>query len=80
MEQSDPPIPLNTATAKAVELLDTGEKVFLFRELSDPMLSLHNSPRKKKKNFLNSKKAARANTDSWGRLPFKVSIREEEVI
>ncbi|XP_035747016.1 limbin [Egretta garzetta] len=64
MEQSDPPIPLNTATAKAVELLDTGEKVFLFRELSDPMLSLHNSPRKKKKNFLNSKKAARANTDS----------------
>ncbi|KFP13180.1 Limbin, partial [Egretta garzetta] len=61
MEQSDPPIPLNTATAKAVELLDTGEKVFLFRELSDPMLSLHNSPRKKKKNFLNSKKAARAN-------------------
>ncbi|KFQ77491.1 Limbin, partial [Phoenicopterus ruber ruber] len=63
MEQSDPPLPLNTATAKAVELLDTGEKVFLFREPSDPVLSLHNSPRKKKKNFLNSKKAARANMD-----------------
>ncbi|XP_076192038.1 limbin isoform X3 [Aptenodytes patagonicus] len=64
MEQSDPPGPLNTATAKAIELLDTGEKVFLFREPSDPILSLHNSPRKKKKNFLNSKKAARANMDS----------------
>ncbi|NXE74422.1 LBN protein, partial [Cochlearius cochlearius] len=63
MEQSDPPIPLNTATAEAIELLDTGEKVFLFREPSDPILPLHNSPRKKKKNFLNSKKAARANKD-----------------
>uniref|UniRef100_A0A663DK67 EvC ciliary complex subunit 2 n=1 Tax=Aquila chrysaetos chrysaetos TaxID=223781 RepID=A0A663DK67_AQUCH len=64
MEQSDLPVPLNTATAEAIELLDTGEKVFLFREPSDPIVSLHNSPRKKKKNFLNSKKAARANTDS----------------
>ncbi|KAF1551465.1 Limbin, partial [Eudyptula albosignata] len=63
MEQSDPPGPLSTATAEAIELLDTGEKVFLFREPSDPIRSLHNSPRKKKKNFLNSKKAARANTD-----------------
>ncbi|NXJ50459.1 LBN protein, partial [Spizaetus tyrannus] len=61
MEQSDLPVPLNTATAEAIELLDTGEKVFLFREPSDPIVSLHNSPRKKKKNFLNSKKAARAN-------------------
>ncbi|NXL45168.1 LBN protein, partial [Podilymbus podiceps] len=59
VEQSDPPLSLNTATAKAVELLDTGEKVFLFRELSDPILPLRNSPRKKR-NFLNSKKAARA--------------------
>ncbi|XP_074003731.1 limbin [Numenius arquata] len=64
MEQSDPPVPLNIATAEAIELLDTGEKVFLFREPSDPILSLHNSPRKKKKNFLNSKKAAHANMDS----------------
>ncbi|XP_068799498.1 limbin isoform X1 [Struthio camelus] len=60
MEQSGPPVSLNMATAEAIELLDTGEKVFLFREQSDPVLSLHNSPRKKKKNFLNSKKAARA--------------------
>ncbi|NXD71889.1 LBN protein, partial [Eolophus roseicapillus] len=63
MEQSDPPAPLNTATAESIELLDTGEKVFLFRGPSDPILPLHNSPRKKKKNFLNSKKVAHANTD-----------------
>ncbi|NXJ94361.1 LBN protein, partial [Corythaixoides concolor] len=63
MEQSDPPLSLNTAAAETIELLDTGEKVFLFREPRDPILSLHNSPRKKKKNFLNSKKAARANMD-----------------
>ncbi|XP_075355846.1 limbin isoform X3 [Mycteria americana] len=64
MEQSDPPVCLNTATAEVIEQLDTGEKVFLFREPRDPILALHNSPRKKKKNFLNSKKAARANMDS----------------
>ncbi|NWR68351.1 LBN protein, partial [Centropus unirufus] len=63
IEQSDIPLCLNTATAKAIELLDTGEKVFLFREQSDPILPLHNSPRKKKKNFLNSKKAARGTMD-----------------
>ncbi|XP_032840332.2 limbin isoform X3 [Tyto alba] len=63
VEQPDLPVPLNTATTEAIELLDTGEKVFLFREPSDPILSLHNSPRKKKKNFLNSRKAARANMD-----------------
>ncbi|NXT58008.1 LBN protein, partial [Pluvianellus socialis] len=63
VEQSDPLFPVNTATAEAIELLDTGEKVFLFREPSRPILSLRNSLRKKKKNFLNSKKAARANTD-----------------
>ncbi|NXW54634.1 LBN protein, partial [Eurystomus gularis] len=61
MAQSDPPVPLNPPSAEAIELLDTGKKVFLFREPSDPTLSLHNSPRKKKNNFLNSKKAARAN-------------------
>uniref|UniRef100_A0A672V547 EvC ciliary complex subunit 2 n=1 Tax=Strigops habroptila TaxID=2489341 RepID=A0A672V547_STRHB len=64
MEQSDPSVPLNTATAESIELLGTGEKVFLFRGLSDPILPLHNSLRRKKKNFLNSKKAAHANVDS----------------
>lgn len=64
MEQPDPPVSLNSAAAEAIELLDTGEKIFLFREPSDPVLALHNFPRKKKKNFLNSKRAARANMDS----------------
>ncbi|NXI04177.1 LBN protein, partial [Pachycephala philippinensis] len=63
VEQPDPSVSLNAATAEAIELLDTGEKIFLFREPSDPLLALHNFPRKKKKNFLNSKKAARANMD-----------------
>ncbi|NXK57969.1 LBN protein, partial [Sylvietta virens] len=63
MEQPDPLVSLSSATAEAIELLDTGEKIFLFREPSDPILPLHNFPRKKKKNFLNSKKAARANMD-----------------
>ncbi|NWI20780.1 LBN protein, partial [Crypturellus soui] len=60
VEQSGPPSSLNVMTAEAIELLDTGEKVFLFREQSDPVLTLRNPPRKKKKNFLNSKKATRA--------------------
>ncbi|NXD06435.1 LBN protein, partial [Nothocercus nigrocapillus] len=58
VEQSGLPRSLNVMTAEALELLDTGEKVFLFREQSDPVLKLHNPP--KKKNFLNSKKATRA--------------------
>ncbi|NXS81918.1 LBN protein, partial [Erpornis zantholeuca] len=63
VEQSNPSVSLNSATVEAIELLDTGEKIFLFREPSDPLLTLHNFPRKKKKNFLNSKKAAHANMD-----------------
>ncbi|NXE89555.1 LBN protein, partial [Menura novaehollandiae] len=63
VEQPDPSVSLNSAAAEAIEMLDTGEKILLFREPSDPILALHNSPRKKKKNFLNSKKAARANVD-----------------
>ncbi|NXU87330.1 LBN protein, partial [Xiphorhynchus elegans] len=63
VDQSDPPVSSNTATSEAIELLDTGEKIFLFREPSDQIFALHNSPRKKKRNFLNSKKAARANMD-----------------
>ncbi|NXT70765.1 LBN protein, partial [Chaetops frenatus] len=63
MEEPDPPVSLNSATAEAIELLDTGEKIILFRDPSDPALALHNFPRKKKKNFLNSKKVAHANMD-----------------
>lgn len=61
VERSSPHVSFNSVTAEAIELLDTGEKIFLFRDRSDPTLSFHNYPRKKKKNFLNSKKAARAN-------------------
>eukprot|EP00076_Gallus_gallus_P020584 XP_015141281.1 limbin isoform X3 [Gallus gallus] len=61
VERSSPHASFNSVTAEAIEVLDTGEKIFLFRDRSDPTLSLHNYPRKKKKNFLNSKKAARAN-------------------
>ncbi|XP_023962640.2 limbin isoform X2 [Chrysemys picta bellii] len=61
VEPSGQPDSLNTAAAEAIELLDTGEKIFLFRDQRDPILALHSSPRKKKKNFLNSKKAALAN-------------------
>ncbi|XP_068870568.1 limbin isoform X7 [Aphelocoma coerulescens] len=64
VEQPDPPVSLNSTTAEAIELLDTGEKILLFREPSDPLLALHNFPRKKKRNFLNSKKTAHANMDS----------------
>ncbi|XP_072191776.1 limbin isoform X3 [Excalfactoria chinensis] len=60
VEQSSPRVSFNSVTAEAIEVLDTGEKIFLFRDRSDPTLSFHNYPRKKKKNFLNSKKAAHA--------------------
>lgn len=60
VERSSPHVSFNSVTAEAIEVLDTGEKIFLFRDRSDPTLSFHNYPRKKK-NFLNSKKAARAN-------------------
>uniref|UniRef100_A0A8C5JQG7 EvC ciliary complex subunit 2 n=1 Tax=Junco hyemalis TaxID=40217 RepID=A0A8C5JQG7_JUNHY len=79
-DPNDPPVSLSSAAAEAIELFDTGEKILLFREPSDPKLALHSFPRKKKKNFLNSKKAARANVDSQEQLPFRVSLREEEVI
>nr|XP_025043094.1 limbin isoform X7 [Pelodiscus sinensis] len=58
---SGQPDSLNLATAEAIELLDTGEKIFLFRDQRDPILALYSSPRKKKKNFLNSKKASLTN-------------------
>uniref|UniRef100_A0A8C8S2F8 EvC ciliary complex subunit 2 n=1 Tax=Pelusios castaneus TaxID=367368 RepID=A0A8C8S2F8_9SAUR len=61
VEPSGQPDSLNTASEEAIALLDTGEKIFLFRDQKEPVLALHSSPRKKKKNFLNSKKAAWAN-------------------
>ncbi|KAK1346068.1 hypothetical protein QTO34_008537 [Cnephaeus nilssonii] len=50
-------VPVLVVGAEAVDLLNTGEKLFIFRNPAEPELSLHVPPRKKK-NFLNAKKAA----------------------
>ncbi|XP_049742479.1 limbin isoform X2 [Elephas maximus indicus] len=42
--------------ADTVDLLNTGEKIFIFRSPKEPEISLHIPPRRKK-NFLNAKKA-----------------------
>ncbi|XP_051020804.1 limbin [Acomys russatus] len=51
------PIPI--AGADTMDLLNTGEKIFVFRSPQEPEISLRVPPRKKK-NFLNAKKASRA--------------------
>ncbi|XP_029808299.1 limbin [Suricata suricatta] len=43
--------------AEAIDLLNTGEKLFIFRNPKELEISLHAPPRRKKKNFLNAKKA-----------------------
>ncbi|XP_036846999.2 limbin isoform X2 [Manis javanica] len=43
--------------AEAMNVLNTGEKLFIFRNPKEPEISLHIPSRKKKKNFLNAKKA-----------------------
>ncbi|XP_036777033.2 limbin isoform X1 [Manis pentadactyla] len=42
--------------AEAMDVLNTGEKLFIFRNPKEPEISLH-IPSRKKKNFLNAKKA-----------------------
>ncbi|XP_072476301.1 limbin isoform X3 [Notamacropus eugenii] len=44
--------------AEMSDLLSTGEKVFIFRNLEEPAISLCASSKRKKQNFLNSKKAS----------------------
>ncbi|XP_069351659.1 limbin [Eulemur rufifrons] len=51
------PVPL--VGAETTHVLNTGEKLFIFRNRKEPEISLHIPPRKKK-NFLNAKKATRA--------------------
>ncbi|XP_009445575.2 limbin isoform X4 [Pan troglodytes] len=51
------PVPI--VGAETIDLLNTGEKLFIFRNPKEPEISLHVPPRKKK-NFLNAKKAMRA--------------------
>uniref|UniRef100_A0A4W2D468 EvC ciliary complex subunit 2 n=1 Tax=Bos indicus x Bos taurus TaxID=30522 RepID=A0A4W2D468_BOBOX len=58
LESTDELTPVPVVGAEAVDLLNTGEKLFIFRNPKEPEISLHVPPRKKKKNFLNAKKAA----------------------
>ncbi|XP_044082163.1 limbin isoform X4 [Neovison vison] len=43
--------------AETIDLLSTGEKLFIFRNPKEPEISLHVPPKRRKKNFLNAKKA-----------------------
>ncbi|XP_053421899.1 limbin isoform X1 [Nycticebus coucang] len=52
--------PVSIIGAETIDVLNTGEKLFIFKNLKDPEISLHIPPRKKKKNFLNAKKATKA--------------------
>ncbi|XP_034365198.1 limbin isoform X2 [Arvicanthis niloticus] len=51
------PIPITGADT--MDILNTGEKIFVFRSPKEPEISLRVPPRRKK-NFLNAKKASRA--------------------
>uniref|UniRef100_H0VEZ5 EvC ciliary complex subunit 2 n=1 Tax=Cavia porcellus TaxID=10141 RepID=H0VEZ5_CAVPO len=51
------PVPI--VGTETIDVLSTGEKLFIFRNPKEPEISLHVPPRKKK-NFLNARKASRA--------------------
>lgn len=58
--------PVAIMAAEAVDILNTGERLFIFRSPMEPEFSLRGSAqKKKKKNFLNAKKAARALGLDW---------------
>ncbi|XP_005408882.1 PREDICTED: limbin isoform X2 [Chinchilla lanigera] len=50
------PVPI--VGTETIDVLNTGEKLFIFRNPKEPEISLHVPPRKKK-NFLNARKASR---------------------
>ncbi|XP_076992480.1 limbin [Tamandua tetradactyla] len=58
LEPIGEPAPLPIVGAETIDLLNTGEKLFIFKNPKEPEISLHAPSRKKKKNFLNAKKAA----------------------
>ncbi|KAG8505842.1 Limbin [Galemys pyrenaicus] len=61
LEPVGEPVPVPIVGAEAVDLLNTGEKLFLFRNPAEPEIALHiPAGRRKKKSFLNAKKATRA--------------------
>lgn len=49
--------PLPIGGAESADFLNTGEKLFVFRNPREPAIALRAPPRRKKKNFLNAKKA-----------------------
>ncbi|KAM6150796.1 limbin isoform 1-T1 [Erethizon dorsatum] len=51
------PVPI--VGTETIDVLNTGEKLFIFRNPKEPEISLHVPPRRKK-NFLNARKASRA--------------------
>uniref|UniRef100_A0A8C9Q0I4 EvC ciliary complex subunit 2 n=1 Tax=Spermophilus dauricus TaxID=99837 RepID=A0A8C9Q0I4_SPEDA len=59
LEPVGEPAPVPILGAEALDVLNTGEKLFIFRNPKDPEISLHIPPRRKK-NFLNAQKASRA--------------------
>lgn len=56
------PVPI--VGTETIDVLSTGEKLFIFRNPKEPEISLHVPPRKKK-NFLNARKASRALELDW---------------
>lgn len=57
LESIGEPAAVPIVGAETIDLLHTGEKLFIFRNPKEPEISLHAPPRRKKKNFLNAKKA-----------------------
>ncbi|XP_035874588.1 limbin isoform X2 [Phyllostomus discolor] len=57
LEPSGELVPVPVVGAEATDLFHTGERLFVFRNLKDPEIPLQVPPRRKK-NFLNAKKAA----------------------
>ncbi|XP_048220292.1 limbin isoform X2 [Perognathus longimembris pacificus] len=67
LEPVGEPAPIPITGAETMDVFNTGEKLFIFRSPREPDISLH-VPTRRKKNFLNSKKASRA-LDHPGRGP-----------
>ncbi|XP_004624728.1 limbin [Octodon degus] len=59
LEPIGEPAPVPIAGTETIDVLGTGERLFIFRNPKEPEISLHVPPRKKK-NFLNARKASRA--------------------
>ncbi|XP_075400662.1 limbin isoform X2 [Tenrec ecaudatus] len=50
--------PVSIVGTDTEDFLNTGERLFIFRNPKEPEIALHVPPRRKKKNFLNAKKGA----------------------